>query len=207
MAARDRFEWRAHRRPNPPHPESPVRKLFVTALIVMVAIFLVAPKFVHWASTRPSIPSGTAGLRLAILQHSGADSGAVADSNDVQCVVMDWNRGPRNVVTLVAFADGRTRLYLSPGRVIEAPDRESVREAAARFRAAAEEKAAVPGWFGKTADFDLPANKTMRFFLVTRTGTIATHAELAVVLANKTQLLNAVAEAGQTTVEEIERSR
>src|SRR6185503_21103012 len=190
---------RAERDPyrNLPHLESAMRKLFVTTLIALVALFLVAPRFVRWASTRPSVPSGTAGLRLAVLQHKFADSSAVPDSNGVQCVVMDWNLGRGTIATLVAFADGRTSLYYSPGKVMEAGDRERVRETAARFRAAAVEKL---DWFSKTADFDPPADRKMRFFLVTQTGTIATRAELSVVLANKTQSLNALAEAGQATM-------
>ena len=178
-----------------------MRKLLVTTLIAMVALFLIAPRFVRWSTARAKVPTGTAGLRLAVLEHKFADSGAVPDSNGVQCVVMDWNMGGKNVATLVAFADGRTSLYLSPFQVIDARDNESVRENAARFRAAAVEKLE---WFNKTADFDPPGNGKMRFFLVTPAGTIATGGELRVVLANKTQSLNALAEAGQATVAAIQ---
>lgn len=181
-----------------------MRKLFVMTLIAMVALFLIAPRFVRWTTTRASVPSGTAGLRLAVLQHKFADSSAVTDSNDVQCVVMDWNMGGGTIATLVAFADGKTSLYLSPGKVIDAGDRESVRETAASFQAAAVDKI---DWFMKTADFDPPANGKMRFFLVTRTATIGTRAELSVVLANKTQSLNALAEAGQATIAAIQRPK
>jgi len=181
-----------------------MRKLFVTTLIAMVALILIAPRFVRWTITRASVPTGTFGLRLAVLQHKIADSSAITDSSDVQCVVMDWNMGGGTIATLVAFADGRTSFYLSPGKVIDAGGRESVREAAARFRAAALEK---PDWFMKTADFDPPANGKMRFFLVTPAATIGTRAELSVVLANKTQSLHALAEAGQATIAAIQRPK
>ena len=181
-----------------------MRKLLVTTLIAMVALFLIAPRFVRWTTTRARSPSGIAALRLAVLEHKVADSSAVADSNDVQCVVMDWNMGNGILATLVAYTDGRTSLYLSPGGVTNGGDSESVREAAARFRAAAVEKF---DWFMKTADFDPPANRKMRFYLVTRTATIGTIAEMSVVLANKTQSLNALAEAGQATVAAIQRAR
>ena len=178
-----------------------MRKLFVATLLALVALFVVAPRFVRWATTSPSVPSGTAALRLAVLQHKFADSSAVPDSNGVQCVVMDWNLGGGTIATLVAFADGRTSLYYSPGKVVNAGDRESVRVRAARFRAAAVEKL---DWFSQTADFDPPAKRKMRFYLVTPTATIATRAELSVVLANKTQSLNALAEAGQATMAAIQ---
>ena len=181
-----------------------MRKLFVTTLIALVALFLIAPRFVRWTTTRASVPTGTAALRLAALQPKFADSSAVTDSGEVQSVVMDWNMGGGTIATLVAFADGRTSLYLSPGKVIEGDERESVRESAASFQAAAVDKL---DWFMKTADFDPPANGKMRFFLVTRAATIGTRAELGVVLANKTQSLHALAEAGQATIAAIQRPR
>lgn len=180
-----------------------MRKLMVMLVIAMVAIFIVGPKFVKWTATNAKTPGGTAGLRLAVLEHKLNDSSAVADSNDVTCVVMDWNMGGRNNATLLAFADGRTSVYLSPGTVINGGDRESVRAFAERFRTVAEEKN-NGGWFGQTADFDLPTNGHMRFYIVTRTRTIATRAEQSVVLANKTQFLNALAEAGQATIGELQ---
>ena len=180
-----------------------MRKLLVTTLIAMVALFLIAPRFVRWTMTRPNVPRGTAGLRLAVLQPK-LDSAAATDSNEVQCVVMDWNMGAGTIATLVAYADGRTSLYLSPGKVIDGGDRENVRAAAATFQAAAMDKL---DWFSKTADFDPPANGKMRFYLVTRAATIGTLAELSVVLANKTQSLNALAEAGKTTMAVIQAAK
>jgi hypothetical protein len=175
--------------------------MLVTTAIALVALFVVAPRFVRWASNRPTVAVGTAALRLSILQHKFVDSSTVADSNDVTCVVMDWNMGAGVTATLVAFTDGKTSLYVSPGKVITSNNRENVRAAAERFRAAVADRA---DQFGTTADFDPPANGKTRFYIITRTGTFATRAEQTVVLQNQNQTLHALLEAGQAAAAEIQ---
>lgn len=178
-----------------------MRKLLVTTAIALVAIFIVAPRFVHWTMNRPNTAVGTAGLRLAVLQRTLVDSNTVADSNDVTSVVMDWNMGGKVTATLVAFADGRTSLYVSPGQVVTSKS-EGVRVAAERFRATV---AAHGDQFSTTADFDPPGNGKTRFYMITRTGTFATMANLTVVLQNQTHYLHDLLEAGQAAVAEIQR--
>lgn len=178
-----------------------MRKLLVTTAIALVALFVVAPRFVRWTTNRPRVAVGTAGLRLAVLQRTIIDSTTVADSNGVTCVVMDWNMGGGVVATLIAFADGRTTLYVNPGKVLTSNNRENVRAAAERFRAAVADRA---DQFGTTADFDPPGNGKTRFYIITRTGTFATRAELSVVLQNQNQTLHTLLEAGQAAVSEIQ---
>ena len=178
-----------------------MRKLLVTTVIALVAVFIIAPRFVRWTTNRPNVPVGTAGLRLAVLQRTLIDSNTVADSNDVTCVVMDWNMGGKITATLVAFADGRTSLYVSPGTVVTSK-REGVQEAAERFRAAV---AARADQFSTTADFDPPGNGKTRFYIITRTRTFATMANLTVVLQNQTHYLHPLLEAGQAAAAEIQR--
>jgi hypothetical protein len=178
-----------------------VRKLLITTAIALVAIFIIAPRFVRWTTNRPNVAVGAAGLRLAVLQRTLVDSNTVADSNDVTCVVMDWNMGGKVTATLAAFADGRTSFYVSPGTVVTSKS-EGVRAAAERFRAAV---AAQANQFSTTADFDPPGNGKTRFYLITRTGTFATMANLTVVLQNQTHYLHPLLEAGQAAVAEIQR--
>ena len=180
-----------------------MRKLLIMTAIALVALFVVAPRFVRWSTNRVAVPGGTAGLRLAALQRKFVDSTTVADSNDVTAVVMDWNMGGGAIATLVAFTDGRTSLYISPGTVLTATNRDNVREAANRFRAAVADQA---DQFGTTADFDPPANGKTRFYILTRTRTLATYPQLKVVLENQKQTLHPLLEAGQATMSEIQRT-
>ena len=179
-----------------------MRKLLITTAIVLVAVFIVAPRFVRWSTNRVSVPGGTAALRLAAIQRKFVDSTTVADSNDVTAVIMDWNMGGGAIATLVAFADGRTSLYVSPGTVLTATNRDNVRAAAERFRAAVSDHA---DQFDTTADFDPPANGKTRFYIITRTGTFATRAESKVILENDNQTLHPLLEAGQAVMSEIQR--
>jgi len=184
------------------HLESLVKKLLITTVIALVAIFVVAPRFVRWTAKNAKAPGAVAALRLAILQRTLVDSNTVADSNDVVAVVMDWNMGPRVTATLAAFADGKTSLYVTPGTVLTSQNRENVREAVERFRAAVADRA---DQFGTTADFDPPANGKVRFYRITRTGTYATYPNMIDVLKNDRQPLHALLDAGQLVAAEVQR--
>ena len=179
-----------------------MRKLLVTTVIAIVALILVAPRFVRWTKNRASIPVGTAGLRLAVLQRTFVDSNTVADSNDVTAVVMDWNMGGGIISTLVAYTDGKTSLYVSPGKVLTTTSSENVRESAERFRAAVARRA---DQFSTTADFDPLAKGHVRFYFITRTGTFATLSYQTVILENEGQPLHALLAAGQAAVAAIQQ--
>jgi len=179
-----------------------VKKLLITTVIALVAIFIVAPRFVRWTATHANTPAGTAALRLGVLRRTLFDSNTVADSNDVVAIVMDWNMGPRVTGTLVAFSDGKTSLYVTPGKVVTSENRESVQDAVERFRAAVAKRA---DYFSTTADFDPPANAKVRFYKITRTGTYATYPNMIDVLRNEGQPLHALLEAGQTLAAEVQR--
>ena len=179
-----------------------MKKLLITTVIALVAIFVIAPRFVRWTATHAKTPVGTAAFRLGILQRTLFDSNAVADSNDVVAFVMDWNMAPRITATLAAFADGKTSLYVTPGKVLTSENRENVQGAVERFRAVA---AARPDYFSTTADFDPPANGKVRFYKITRTGTFATYPEMIVILQNEGQPLHALLEAGKAVAAEVQR--
>jgi hypothetical protein len=181
-----------------------VKKLLIMTAIVLVAVFVVAPRFVRWTTNRPNVPVGTAALRLAVLQRTFIDSTTVADSADVVAVVMDWNMGGKTTGTLVVYTDGKTSLYVSPGKVLTSGNDERIREAAERFRAAVADHS---DQFGTTADFDPPANGRVRFYIITRTGTFANRAEMIAVLQNQTQPLHPLLETGQMAAAEMQRSR
>jgi len=178
-----------------------VRKLLVMTAIALVAIFVVAPRFVRWTSDHAKAPVGTAALRLGVLQRTAFDSNTIADSADVVAVVMDWNMGGKTTATLVAYTGGKTSLLVTPGKVLTA-DNDRVREAASRFREAVADHA---DQFGTTADFDPPAHGRVRFYIITRTGTFANRAEMIDVLQNQTQPLHPLLEAGQAAAAEIQR--
>ena len=119
-----------------------MRKLLVLTIVVVAALIVVAPRFRQWSTDRAEGRVGSAGLRLAVLQRKFVGATSAADSDEVKCVVMDWNLGGETVATLVAFADGTTSLYLtSGGGILGAGSHENVREAAARFRALAADRA------------------------------------------------------------------
>lgn len=179
-----------------------MRKLLITTAIALVALFVVAPRFVRWTATHARAAVGTAALRQAVLQRTFVDSNTVADSADVVAVVMDWNMGGKTTATLVAYTDGKTSLYVSPGKVVNS-ETESVRDAAERFRELAMNK---PDYFSTTADFDPPANGHTRFYIIKRTGTFATRAEMIDVLQNERQPLHALLDAGQRAAAEIQRT-
>jgi hypothetical protein len=179
-----------------------VKKLLITTIIALIAVFVIAPRFVRWTATHAKTPVGTAAFRQGILQRTLFDSNTVADSNDVVALVMDWNMAPRVTATLVAFADGRTSLYISPGKVFTSEKRENVQEAVERFRAEVAKRA---DYFSTTADFDPPTNTHVRFYRITRTGTYATRAEQSVVLQNEGQPLHALLVAGQAVASDIQR--
>ena len=92
-----------------------MRKLIVLAIVGLILVFLIAPRFMPPSGNRAQAAAASAGLRMAVLQRKFIDTTAVTDPDDVQCVVMDWNLGGQSVATLVAFADGTTSLYLSSG--------------------------------------------------------------------------------------------
>jgi hypothetical protein len=175
-----------------------VRKLLVMTAIALVALFVVAPRFVRWTSSRPKAVVG----RQAILQRTFVDSNTVADSADVVAVVMDSNMDGGIISTLVAYTDGKTGLFTTHAKYITSQDAR-VREAAERFRSAVAERADE---FHTTADFDPPGNGQTRFYIITRTGTFATGKELRVVLQNERQRLHPLLEAGQAAVAEIQRT-
>ena len=177
---------------------SPVRKLLITTVIALVALFIIAPRFVRWTGNRPKVVVG----RQAILQRTFVDSSTVADSADVVAVVMDSNIGGGVISTLVVFTDGKTTLYTTHAKAITS-ESERVREAAERFRSAVADRA---DQFQTTADFDPPGNGKTRFYIITRTGTFASMAELNVVLQNERQTLHALLEAGQALSAEMQRS-
>lgn len=175
-----------------------MRKLLVLTAIALVALFLVAPRFVRWTSTRPKVAVG----RLAVLQRTFVDSNTVADSADVVAVVMDSNMGGGVISTLVVYTDGKTTLLAPPARALTSAN-EKVREAANLFREAVANKA---DQFGTTADFDPPSNGKTRFYIITRTGTFATYPQMTVVLQNETQPLHPLLAAGEAAVAEIQRT-
>jgi hypothetical protein len=178
-----------------------VKKLLISTVVGVVVLFVIAPRFVRWASTRQIAPIGTAGLRLGVLQRKFVDTSAATAPDDVQAVVMDWNMGAGTIATLVAYTDGKTSLYISPGKVINGGDRESVREAASRFLAAAADRS---DQFSKTIEFDPPPNKEVRFYIITKTGTLGTLKLLDGTLANETYPLHKLSEAGKATIAELQ---
>jgi len=175
-----------------------VRKLLVMTAIALVALFIVAPRFVHWTANRPKVVIG----RQAILQRTFVDSTTVADSADVVAVVMDSNLGGGIISTLVVFTDGKTALYTTHAKLLTSQN-DKVREAAEAFRSVVADHS---DQFHTTADFDPPGNGATRFYILTRTGTFATGKELNVVLQNERQTLHPVLEAGQAVVAEIQRT-
>ena len=177
-----------------------MRKLLVTTVIALVAIFIVAPRFVHWTSTRPKAVFG----RQAILQRTFVDSNTVADSDGVVAVVMESNLGGGVISTLVAFTDGKTTLYTTRAKLLTS-DSPPVREAVDRFRSAVA-AANSAHYFQTTADFDPPGNGKTRFYILTRTGTYATAADMNVILQNERQPLHPLLESGQAAVAEIQRT-
>lgn len=179
-----------------------MRKLLVMTAIALVAIFVVAPRFVRWTSDHAKTSVGTAALRLGVLQRTAIDSNTVADSADVVAVVMDWNMGGNTTATLVAYTGGRTSLFVSPGKVFTS-NSDRVREAADRFREAV---ANHSDHFSTTADFDPPTNAHVRFYIITRTGTFATSRfDQIAVLQNETQPLHSLLEAGTAAASELQR--
>ena len=196
------FGWENASSPRACYLESHVKKLLITTVIALVAIFVVAPRFVRWTATHAKTPVGTAAFRLGILQRTLFDSNTVADSNDVVALVMDWNMGGRTTATLAAFADGKTSLYISPGKALTSENRRNVQDAVERFRAVAANR---PDYFSTTADFDPPANGKVRFYRITRTGTYATYPQMIDVLQNEGQPLHALLEAGQALAAEMQR--
>lgn len=177
-----------------------MRKLLVMTAIALVAIFIIAPRFVRWTSTRPKAVFG----RQAILQRTFVDSNTVADSDGVVAVVMDSNIGGGVISTLVAFTDGKTTLYTTRAKLLTS-DSPPVREAADRFRSAVA-AANSAHYFQTTADFDPPGNGKTRFYILTRTGTYATYGDMSVILQNERQPLHPLLEAGQAAVAEIQRT-
>ena len=175
-----------------------MRKLLVLTAIALVAIFIVAPRFVRWTSTRPKAVFG----RQAILQRTFVDSTTVADSADVVAVVMDSNLGGGIISTLVVFTDGKTTLYTTHAKLLTS-DSPKVREAAALFRSAVADHS---DQFQTTADFDPPGNGKTRFYILTKTGTFGSWANMTETLQNPNQTLHALLEAGQATVGEIQRT-
>ena len=175
-----------------------MRKLLVMTAIALVAIFIVAPRFVRWTSTRPKAVFG----RQAILQRTFVDSSTVADSDGVVAVVMEQNLGGGIISTLVVFSDGKTTLYTTRAKLLNS-ESPKVREAADLFRSAVADHSDN---FQTTADFDAPTNGHTRFYILTRTGTFGSRAEQTSVLQYPNQTLHSLLEAGQATVSEIQRT-
>jgi len=150
------------------------------------------------------LSEGSVALRLAILRREFVDADAPGQPDDIHCVLMDWNLGDDSVATLVAFEDGTTSLYLSTGGgIIGAGDHANVREVAPAFRAAA---TGSREHFRSTQDFTPPPNKSSRFFLVTRTGTLATPIIANTDLQGDAHPLAPLATRAQVLIAEIRRS-
>jgi hypothetical protein len=180
----------------------------ITAVVLVIAVagvlFVGRQGFQRWRTRRVQVAAASAGLRLAVLNREFVDASAVGEPNDIRCVVMDWNLGGESVATLVAFEDGTTSLYLSSGGgVIGAGEHERVRQAAAEFRAAA---ANVRDRFAPTDNLERPPSGHSRFFIVTRSQTLASPPLSKGELQQQNTAFAQLAAAAQATITEIRRA-
>ena len=181
-----------------------VRFALLAAVLAAALLIIGRPRYQRWQARRAQVAAASAGLRLAVLRRELGDTTEPGHPDDIRCVVMDWNLGGESVATLVAFDDGTTSLYLSSGGgVIGAGEHENVRQAAARFRAAA---ADVRERFLPTDSFTRPPSGHSRFFIVTRARTLATPAISNRDLRQEGNALAALGTAAQAAITEIRRS-
>jgi len=112
---------------------------------------------------------GTMLLRNAVLRREPFKGMKPVAPGTILAVVYDWEIG-RGVVTLAAFHDGTTSIYLSSGGgFLGTGSQPSVQRAAAEFR---EEAARLRGHFTPASDFPLPDRGKARFHLVTDDATL-----------------------------------
>jgi hypothetical protein len=178
----------------------------VLVLILVAAAVLVfgRPRFHRWRARRAEVAAASAGLRLAVLNREFVNATTAGGPNDIQCVVMDWNLGGQSVSTLVAFADGTTSLYWSSGGgILGAGEYERVRQAAAQFRSAAGN---VRDRFAPTDDLERPPSGHSRFFVVTRTQTLASPLLPNAELHGQNNAFAELGAAAQATITEIRRA-
>jgi hypothetical protein len=141
-------------------------------------------------------PMPSPDFRQAILTGQFVRDHAVSDSGTL-CVLMDWSLGGGSV-TLAAFKDGTTSLYYSNGGgMIGLGAHATVRSAAMIFREAA---IPVDNSFAPIASFSLPPTGTVRFYLVSSTGTRATAAYSESELQNPAHPLYHLALAAQAVI-------
>jgi hypothetical protein len=108
-------------------------------------------------------------LRNAVLRRElfQDESGA---SEELGCVVMEWNIKEENVATIAAFDDGTVSMYYNwGGGILGAGDRPAVQVAAQRFRS---EAARSRAHFRVTSSFPFPPSKLTAFYIVTRQATL-----------------------------------
>ncbi len=136
-------------------------------------------------------------LREQILSRAILPPGVEDGTDRVRCVVMDWEIGG-HVVTLAAFDDDTTSLYYSSGGgIIGAGARQSVREAAAAFRAEAER---VRTRFRAVSEHPPPEAGGVVFYLVTDRATLSSGPAPATDLAAGNHPLSALGNAAQRVI-------
>jgi hypothetical protein len=103
-------------------------------------------------------------LRKQALSVRASDLGLEPGESQLWGVLMETGF-PEAVVTLASFAEGTTSLYFSTGGgTIGAGEHASVRAAAERFLAAADENL---GQFSPTREYPLPSEGRVRFYVHT----------------------------------------
>jgi hypothetical protein len=174
--------------------------------LVLVAILALAATFVFL--TRPSAEEreqgavAARGLRNAVLsrelfQMAGSKPG-------VRAVVYE-RYFVGGTVSLVAFEDGSTSLYLIPGGgFIGAGGNENVRRAAAAFR---DEAPKVLGQFHAVTEYPLPEKGYSAFYIITDSSSLSSGAVRTSDLSSQNHPLAALGRLGQKVITEVRRSR
>ena len=141
-------------------------------VIAVVVIALVVMRARSRTGRRGDGAPAPADLRRAVLRRelfAGASSPA---GDHPRAVLMDWGVG-NGVATLAAFDDGTTSLYTSGGGgIIGAGGHETVRAAAAAFRAEGERMRAQFAPTEPNDSFPLPPTGQVVFYLVTADATL-----------------------------------
>jgi hypothetical protein len=146
-----------------------MRVVFLVVAVVVIVLVVLRAR-----STKRRVPAaaGTPSLRTAVLRRELVANLPAAADGRARAVLMDWGIGG-NAATLVAFDDGTTSLYTSTGGgIVGGGAHETVRTAAAAFRAEAER---VRSQFAPVAagdTFALPAPGQVIFWLVTDGATL-----------------------------------
>jgi hypothetical protein len=142
-----------------------MRKLLAAVVLVLTGNVVSCQR----AAGQDSQTEGTMLLRNAVLLREPFKAMPPVAPGTILAVMYDWEIG-RGVVTLVAFHDGTTSVYLSSGGgFIGTGSQQSVQRAAAAFR---EEAARVRGHFTPATAFPLPERGKSRFHLVTDSATL-----------------------------------